>query len=88
MDKYPTLYFICMACTSPSHVQSLVNEGILDYWDRAVRKRKFKSEVEESIAHLTSIDSSLSEMIERMKSSKGEGEGDNYFTSLSDYYDY
>jgi hypothetical protein len=85
MEKYSTLRFICLACTSPSHVQSLVNEGILGFWESALKKRKFKSEVEESIAHLTSIDSSLSEMIERMKSSKGEGEDSHELYDDCDY---
>jgi hypothetical protein len=53
-----------MACTFPSHVQSLLDEGILRYWeevnleeaqlddgDRCVLKR-----VNQAISHLISID--------------------------------
>jgi hypothetical protein len=27
------IHSICMACTCPSHVRSLVGEGILRYWE-------------------------------------------------------
>jgi hypothetical protein len=53
------IHSICLACTSPSHVQSLVEEGILGYWEGALRSegRPFLHPlVLEAQSHLRSID--------------------------------
>jgi hypothetical protein len=69
------IHIICMACTSPSHVRSLVNEGILGYWEaihQTLLETTSHSEgeggvdvrVAEAISHLTSIDKELSSKID------------------------
>jgi hypothetical protein len=35
---HSTIHSICLACTSPSHVRSLVDEGILGYWETVLQK--------------------------------------------------
>jgi hypothetical protein len=35
-----TIHSICMACSSPYHVRSLVGEGILGYWERVLRSKR------------------------------------------------
>jgi hypothetical protein len=61
---HSTIHSICMACTSPSHVRSLVNEGILGYWERVLMKgegvQDTRVTVLEAISHLTAIDKKLS----------------------------
>jgi hypothetical protein len=37
---HQVIHSICMACTSPSHVRSLVDEGILGYWEKALVSRR------------------------------------------------
>jgi hypothetical protein len=63
-----TIRSICQACTSTSHVRSLVDEGILDYWDRVLTSKgeaggETEAIVLDSIAHLTSIDNELTSKI-------------------------
>jgi hypothetical protein len=72
---HSTIHRICMACTSPSHVRSLVDEGILRYWETVLQKLLLLKStsgaggeegvgVLESITYLTSIDEGLSSMIQ------------------------
>jgi hypothetical protein len=64
---HAAIHSICLACTSPSHVRSLVDEGILGYWDGVLLFGRSGSErggacvllVREAIRHLTSIDKEL-----------------------------
>jgi hypothetical protein len=59
--KHSTIQSICMRCTSPSHVASLLEEGIFDYWELVLSKDEsvYRHGVLQSIAHLTSIDNQL-----------------------------
>lgn len=59
--KHSTIQSICMSCTSVSHVASLLEEGILDYWELVLSKDESvnRDGVLKSIAHLTSIDNQL-----------------------------
>jgi hypothetical protein len=73
-DKmHSTIHSICMACTSPSHVRSLVNEGILDYWDgvlgwkSGVQVDVARVTVLEAISHLTAIDKALGSRIDEYR---------------------
>jgi hypothetical protein len=69
------IHSICLACTSPSHVRRLVDEGILGYWEGVKRSGEGKGggdaegeggesevgiRVTEAISHLTSIGQELS----------------------------
>jgi hypothetical protein len=56
-DRHLVIHFICLACISPSHVRSLVDQGILGYWDRVLLD-PFAA-VLEDICYLTSIDDRL-----------------------------
>jgi hypothetical protein len=68
---HPVIHSICLACTSPSHVESLVEEGIFGYWERVLQSgeggvgREAGSDLRiyEAITHLTSIDKELSSRI-------------------------
>jgi hypothetical protein len=70
---HSTIHSICMACTSPSHVRSLVNEGILDYWDgvlgwkSGVQVDVARVTVLEAISHLTAIDKALGSRIDEYR---------------------
>jgi hypothetical protein len=56
-NLHSTIYSICMGCSSPSHVGRLVNEGLLSYWDRAVKEVDgIEVMVHQAILHFTSID--------------------------------
>jgi Leucine-rich repeat (LRR) protein len=72
---HSVIHSICLACTSPSHVRRLVDEGILGYWEGVKRSGEGKGggdaegeggesevgiRVTEAISHLTSIDQELS----------------------------
>jgi hypothetical protein len=63
-ELHSTIHTICMATTSPSHVASLVEEGILNYWDRFLSSSGEGTGVDirvmqQAISHLTSIDRQL-----------------------------
>jgi hypothetical protein len=62
-EIHSTIHSICMASTYPSHVRSLVEEGILGYWDKVLGSSGDEDDrhldVLESISHLTSIDNRL-----------------------------
>jgi hypothetical protein len=73
---HSAIHSICLACTSSAHVRSLVDDGILWYWEKALvpkqtsgRKASMRRElglrVAEAISHLTSIDQELSARIDR-----------------------
>jgi hypothetical protein len=69
---HSTIHSICMACTSPSHVQSLVGEGILGYWERVLLQKTNEGTgdigvgVLEAISHLTAIDKELGSKLASM----------------------
>jgi hypothetical protein len=70
---HSTIDSICLACTSRSHVRSLVDEGILGYWKEVMQKLLLLKSTSgaaalvaaggvtllEAITHLTSIDEEL-----------------------------
>jgi hypothetical protein len=62
---HSTIHSICLTCTSPSHVRSLVDEGILRYWEVLGSNREAPEAAGslEAISHLTWIDPELSSRI-------------------------
>jgi hypothetical protein len=69
-DIHSTIHTISMASTTPSHVTSLIEEGILKYWERVLSKKNscvgvgvdsksVHDMVRKAISYLTSIDNQL-----------------------------
>jgi hypothetical protein len=65
-DIHSTIHTISMASTTPSHVTSLIEEGILKYWERVLSKKNacvdsksVHDMVRKAISYLTSIDDQL-----------------------------
>jgi hypothetical protein len=62
LQLHSTIHSICMACTSPSHVRSLVDEGILGFRDGVLKAKILFDGVDrcrlwvlEALSHLASI---------------------------------
>jgi hypothetical protein len=62
---HSTIHSICMACTSSSHVQSLMDEGILDYWTTCQLRgsKSRRAAVGVAMSHLASINQQCRVMI-------------------------
>jgi hypothetical protein len=64
---HSVIHSICLGCTSPSHVRSLIDQGILQYWERIIASKDEEngdvavSLFLDSLSHLISFDISLTE---------------------------
>jgi hypothetical protein len=59
---HSTIHSICLACTSPSHLQSLLDEGIIDHWNRLLISETGYAAIRVAISHLISIDQQCREI--------------------------
>jgi hypothetical protein len=59
---HSTIHSICLACTSPSHLQSLLDEGIIDHWNRLLISETGYAAIRVAMSHLISIDQQCREI--------------------------
>jgi hypothetical protein len=59
---HPVIHSICLACTSPSHLQSLLDEGIIDHWNRLLISETGYAAIRVAMSHLISIDQQCREI--------------------------
>jgi hypothetical protein len=69
VNVHKVIHSICLACTSPSHVRSLIDQGILSYWEQVLWRQikrcddfdleGARGRILVAITHLTSIEFQL-----------------------------